>query len=186
MPSRPEDRLDSWKEIAAYLNRSVRTVRRWEHEEGLPVHRHVHRTLASVYAHKSELDAWRDTLARAPETSPAVVSRPASARTKSIAVLPFANLSTDAENEYFADGLTDEVMTNLSRVRALRVISRTSSRMFRNTEKGVKTIGAELGVRYLLEGSVRRAGSRLRITAQLIDAMTDDHVWAAPMTARSR
>ena len=99
-------------------------------------------------------------------------------RLRSIAVLPFANLSADAENEYFADGLTDEVTTNLSKVHALRVISRTSSRMFRNTEKGVKAIGAELGVRYLLEGSVRRAGNRLRITAQLIDAMTDDHVWA--------
>src|SRR5688572_33248848 len=85
------DRLDSWKEIAAYLNRSVRTVRRWERDEGLPVHRHMHQTLGSVYAEKSELDAWRDALSRAP-AMPDV--------TKSIAVLPFENLSTDPENEY--------------------------------------------------------------------------------------
>lgn len=178
MPPGPGDRLESWKEIAVYLNRSVRTVRRWEREESLPVHRHMHRALASVYANKSELEAWRQSLQRAPAPSPAALSRTASARTKSIAVLPFANLSTDPENEYFADGLTDEVTTNLSKVRALRVISGTSSRTFRGTTKGVKTIAAELGVRYLLEGSVRRAGSRLRITAQLIDAKTDDHLWA--------
>lgn len=178
MPPGPGDRLESWKEIAVYLNRSVRTVRRWEREESLPVHRHMHRTLASVYANKSELEAWRQSLQRAPAPSPAALSRTASPRTKSIAVLPFANLSTDPENEYFADGLTDEITTNLSKVRALRVISGTSSRTFRGTTKGVKTIAAELGVRYLLEGSVRRAGSRLRITAQLIDAKTDDHLWA--------
>jgi TolB-like protein len=171
MPPEPGDRLDSWKEIAAYMKRSVRTVRRWEREEALPVHRQLHRTLASVYAHKSELDAWRDALSRAPE-------RPAPARAKSIAVLPFTNLSTDRENEYFADGLTDEVTADLSKVRALRVISRTSSMTFRRTTKSVKTIAGELGVRYLLEGSVRRAGDRLRVTAQLIDAMTDDHLWA--------
>lgn len=178
MPPGPGDRLDSWKEIAAYMNRSVRTVRRWEREEALPVHRHVHRALASVFAHKSELDAWRDALSRAPEPAAAAISPTAAARTKSIAVLPFANLSTDPENEYFADGLTDEVTADLSKVRALRVISRTSSRIFRGTTKGVKTIAGELGVRYLLEGSVQRVGNRLRVTAQLIDAMTDDHLWA--------
>ena len=94
------------------------------------------------------------------------------------AVLPFTNLSTDPANEYFADGLADEVTADLSKLRALRVISRTSSMTFRGSTKDVKTIAAELGVRYILEGSVRRAGNRLRITAQLIDASTDDHVWA--------
>ncbi|MFL6246223.1 MAG: tetratricopeptide repeat protein [Thermoanaerobaculia bacterium] len=169
MPSVSAGRLDSWKEIAAYLHRSVRTVRRWERDEGLPVHRHMHQTLGSVYAEKSELDAWRDALSRAP-AMPDV--------TKSIAVLPFENLSTDPENEYFAEGLTDEVTANLSKVRTLRVISRTSSRIFRGTGKDAKTIAGELRVRYLLEGSVRRAGTRLRITAQLIDAASDEHLWA--------
>jgi TolB-like protein len=178
MPTAPADRLDSWKQIAAYLHRSVRTVRRWEHEEGLPVHRHVHRTLASVYALKSEVDAWRQAAARGPESSRAAVSSPASAPTRSIAVLPFANLSTDPENEYFADGLTDEVTTTLAKVRPLRVISRLSSMTLRGTSKGAKAISAQLGVRYLLEGSVRRAGQRLRVTAQLIDATNDNHLWA--------
>jgi TolB-like protein len=177
----PEDRLDSWKEIAAYLTRGVRTVRRWEREEGLPVHRHLHRVLGSVYAYKSEIEAWRQTGRRRPAPSPSATaggSEPPAARIKSIAVLPFTNLSSDPENEYFADGLTDEVTADLSKVRALRVISRTSSMTFKRTTKDVKTIARELAVQYILEGSVRRAGRTLRITAQLIDAATDHHLWA--------
>src|SRR6185436_4781946 len=97
---------------------------------------------------------------------------------RSIAVLPFTNLSTDPENAYFADGLTDEVTADLSKVQALRVISRTSAMAFKGTTKDVGTIARELGVRYVLEGSVRRADNRLRITAQLIDATTDEQLWA--------
>ena len=175
MPASAADRLDSWKEIAAYLNRGVRTVRRWEREEGLPVHRHVHRVLGSVYAFKSEVDAWRGSGDR--RVAPPPVA-PVPDHPKSIAVLPFTSLSADVENEYFADGLTDDVTSDLSRVRALRVISRTSSMAFKGTGKGVKAIAGELGVRYVLEGSVRRSGRRLRITAQLIDAAADDHLWA--------
>jgi TolB-like protein len=176
----PGDRLESWKEIAAYLNRGVRTVRRWETEEGLPVHRHVHRTLGSVYAYKSEIDVWRQTRPGRPAgPTPADGLRGAAAETMtSIAVLPFTNLSIDPENAYFADGLTEEVIADLSRVRRLRVISRTSSMVFKDTRKDLKTIARELGVRYVLQGSVRRAGSQLRISAQLIDASRDEHLWA--------
>src|SRR5271155_548025 len=171
------DRLDSWKEIARYLNRSVRTVRRWEHQEGLPVYRHVHRALASVYALKSEVAAWRQSHALRPAPRAPVADIPAGS-VLSIAVLPFINLSVDPENAYFADGLTEEVTTILSKVHALHVTSRSSSATFRGTKKGAKTIAAQLGVRYLIEGSVRRDVDCLRISAQLIDAAKDIHLWA--------
>jgi TolB-like protein len=97
---------------------------------------------------------------------------------RSIVILPFVNLSADDENEYFSDGLTDELISDLAQIEALRVISRTSSMQMKGTDKGVRMIGVELGVRYVLEGSVRRAGSALRITAQLIDARNDTQLWA--------
>ncbi len=96
----------------------------------------------------------------------------------SIVVLPFENLSPDPDNAFFADGLTEELIAELSGVRQLRVISRTSAMRFRGTTKSVPTIAGELNVRYVLEGSVRRAGGSVRITAQLIDASTDSHLWA--------
>jgi TolB-like protein len=153
-------------------------VRRWEREEGLPVHRHVHHVLGSVYAYKSEIESWRQTVRRRSARSRSATGSRAltNGQVKSIAVLPFTNLSTDPENEYFADGLTDEVTADLARISALRVISRTSAMTFKRSTKDVSAIARELGVRYVLEGSVRRAGDRLRITAQLIDAATDDHV----------
>ena len=96
----------------------------------------------------------------------------------SVAVLPFQNLSPDAENEYFSDGMTEEIISKLSRIQNLQVASRTSVTRFKSTKLDVKDVGEELGVRYLLEGSVRKAGNRVRITAQLIDASTGFHLWS--------
>ncbi|HRZ10016.1 MAG TPA: serine/threonine-protein kinase, partial [Gemmatimonadales bacterium] len=95
-----------------------------------------------------------------------------------IVVLPFVNQSPDPENEFFSDGLTEELITDLARVKALRVISRTSSMQLKGTSKGIRAIGRELGVGHVLEGSVRKAGNALRITAQLIDAQTDAQLWS--------
>ena len=98
---------------------------------------------------------------------------------KSIAVLPFANLSTEKENEFFADGVQDDVITNLAKIRDLTVISRTSTLAYRDAaSRNMKKIAAELGVVNILEGSVRRVGSKVHMNAQLIDARTDAHLWA--------
>jgi len=99
-------------------------------------------------------------------------------RSPSVAVLPFLNLSTDPENEFFADGITEDVIAQLSKIRSLKVISRTSVMPFKRREQSLREIGATLQVATLLEGSVRRAGGRVRIVAQLIDAETDRHLWA--------
>jgi adenylate cyclase len=96
----------------------------------------------------------------------------------SIAVLPFANMSGDPEQEYFADGMVEEIITALSRIRWLFVIARNSSFTYKGRAVDVKQVGRELGVRYVLEGSVRKGGARVRITAQLIDAQSGAHLWA--------
>jgi TolB-like protein/Tfp pilus assembly protein PilF len=96
----------------------------------------------------------------------------------SIAVLPFVNMSGDPEQEYFSDGLTEEIITALSKTPKMFVIARTSSFKYKGKEVDVRTVGRELGVRYVLEGSVRRSKDHLRITAQLVDAKTGSHLWA--------
>src|SRR5215510_819499 len=96
----------------------------------------------------------------------------------SIAVLPFNNMSGDAEQEYFADGIVEEIITALSRFHGLFVIARNSSFAYKGRAVDVKQVGRELGVRYVLEGSVRKAGSKVRITGQLIDASSGAHLWA--------
>jgi len=228
-PLRPQDdRLDSWKEIAAYLRRDESTVRRWE-KEGLPVHRHRHKFRAAVFAYKSELDVWwnnsREEL-RAAEGTPeadatskqrqsvpphaatgsprrsyslaaiallvvAVLaggywiwltrfSQASPAKPVMLAVLPLQNLSGDPEQEYFSDGLTEEMITQLSRMQPdrLAVIARTSTMRYKTAPKPADEIGRELGVDYILEGSVRQAGGQVRITVQLIRTGDQTHVWA--------
>ena len=183
MPSNPPasacEVIDSWKEIAAYLKRDVRTVMRWEHTRGLPVRRLPGGPKSAVYATKPELDAWRESAGNTfceeraqPEHSSSSSPAP------SIAVLPFVNLSSEKQNEYFSDGLTDEIITALSRIEGLRVIARTSSFGFRGKEQDVREIGALLDVGTLLEGSVQRADGRVRISAQLVSCSDGHHIWA--------
>jgi TolB-like protein/Flp pilus assembly protein TadD len=100
------------------------------------------------------------------------------AEKESIAVLPFANMSADPEQEFFADGITEDILTRLAAIGELRVISRTSIMRYKNSDKSLPEIAAELGVSHVLEGSVRRAGNQVRITGQLIRAADDAHLWA--------
>jgi TolB-like protein/Tfp pilus assembly protein PilF len=113
-------------------------------------------------------------------TTPAAASivQPAVAPRLSIVVLPFTNLSNDPEQQYFADGVTDDLTTDLSRIGHMFVISRNTAFTYRGKGISAKQIGRELGVRHVLEGSVRRAGNQVRVNAQLIDAETDAHLWA--------
>ncbi|HKV82008.1 MAG TPA: tetratricopeptide repeat protein [Candidatus Sulfotelmatobacter sp.] len=221
--SMPEERLDSWKEIAAYLNRDVTTVQRWEKREGMPVHRHLHDKRGSVYALSSEIDAWRHSrklsleeerqesateVATEPKADrPATTSRlrrwfvlssamavlallafayvrariravdASLPKIKSLAVLPLQNLSGDPSQDYVADGTTEELIGQLSRIHSLRVTSRTSSMHFKNSQLPMREIAKMLGVDVILEGSLIREGSQVRIHAQLIRAATDEHIW---------
>jgi adenylate cyclase len=114
---------------------------------------------------------------RSVETS-SPAAPPSAADKPSIAILPFTNMSGDPEQEYFSDGITEDIITELSRFHSLLVTARNSSFAFKDKSVDVKEIGRQLGVAHVLEGSVRRAGNRVRITAQLIDALTGNHVWA--------
>lgn len=171
--SAPE-RLDSWKEIAAYLNRGARTVQRWEREEGLPVHRLQHDKLGSVYAYRAELDAWwagrqTELSVRVPERQDLELS---------IAVLPFADLSQHQDQGYFCEGIAEEILNALSRIQGLRVASRTSAFRFRERAADICELGRKLRVRTLLEGSVRKSDQRLRIAVQLADTESGYQLWS--------
>ena len=127
--------------------------------------------------------AWWLWPASKPASTAAVASstsvvQPLVAQRLSIIVLPFANLSSDPEQQYFADGITEDVTTDLSRIRHSFVISRNTAFTYRSKPIDTKQIGRELSVRYVLEGSVRRSGNKVRVNAQLIDAETDAHLWA--------
>jgi len=110
--------------------------------------------------------------------SPPPISRPAVVPRLSIVVLPFANLSNDPEQQYFADGITEDLTTDLSRIADMFVISRNTAFTYKDRRVDTKQIGRDLGVRYMLEGSIRRSGNQIRVNAQLIDAATDAHLWA--------
>src|SRR5260370_557223 len=189
LPEPSSDRLDSWKEIAAYLKRDERTVRRWE-KEGLPVRRRTHKKQASVYAYKPEIDDWwNDGQSRIDGQKQAPFARRPLAwifsgalaaglgvlavlnvgglrdrlrgangppRIHALAVLPLENLSGDVNQEFFADGLTEELVTQLGKVAALRVISHTSVTRFKGTRKPLQEIARELQGDASVDGTDRR------------------------------
>ncbi len=212
VPSEPtaSERLDSWKEIAAYLKRDESTVRRWE-KEGLPVRRHVHKSKPTVYGYKSEIDVWwNDGHARleaietaAPGRRRTVVwwaaalmllavglglnfvgvldrllGRPMAGEITSIAVLPLKNLSGDPAQEYFADGMTEALITELGQISTLQVISHQSVLGYRQTAKPLPQIARDLKVNALLEGTVLRSGGKVRITVNVVQAVPERHLWA--------
>src|SRR5205807_2791268 len=123
--------------------------------------------LLLLVAFAADVGSWREHLLESRD--PAI---------RSLAVLPLENLSHDAEQDYFVDGMTDALTTSLSKIGALRVISRTSATHYKNTTKTLPEIARELNVDGVVEGSVLRSGNRVRITAQLIHASTDEHIWA--------
>jgi TolB-like protein/Tfp pilus assembly protein PilF len=234
----PDRKLESWKEIADFLDREVRTVQRWEEFEGLPVRRHEHRKGSTVYAYTVELDEWRknrqpkddpeadDVFERAmkaseaaadddnnavepppPQPTPPVVPhsraawkrvvvvalgvlsaawygvyslwqpRPLTRGKARLVVLPFTNLSADPNQDYFSAGLTDEMITRLGRLdpQHLGVIAPASSSAVAGMP--ISQIGRTLDVQYALEGTVRRAGNRVRIDVQLIQVSDQTHLW---------
>lgn len=217
--TRSRDRLDSWKEIAAYLNRDVTTVQRWEKREGMPVHRHLHDRIGSVYAFRAELDAWART-----RKLPASLDAEASSATQAqetghagwatmrrlsmlvaglapvlflggyvlhrtarsdgterliIGVRSFQNMSADTGQDYFVDGLTEEVITELGRLNPKRmgVVRYDAKRAPRHGSSTVPDLARELGLHYLLEGSVRRQETRARISLQLVRLSDQATVW---------
>jgi serine/threonine protein kinase/tetratricopeptide (TPR) repeat protein len=159
--------------IARRFTEPAPSVRRLRPTVAPAVEQAIARALAVDPADRfPSVAAFADALA-APSAAAALTPRP-----PSVAVLPFLNLSADPENEFFADGITEDVIAQLSKIRSLKVISRTSVMAFKKREQSLREIGVTLDVASLLEGSVRRAGSRVRIVAQLIDAGTDRHLWA--------
>jgi TolB-like protein/tetratricopeptide (TPR) repeat protein len=161
------ERLDSWKDIGGYLGRDIRTAQRWALNRGLPVRRVPGGDKPRVFALKSEIDGWLNAEAAGLPTE-----------IPSIAVLPFVNMSGDPADECFGDGLTDDVIDALARIPDLRVTARTSSFAFRNVQQDVREIGSRLGAANLLEGSVRRIGDRVRVSAQLVSASDGYHLWS--------
>jgi TolB-like protein len=219
-----EKRLDSWKGIAAYLNRDVTTVQRWEKREGMPVHRHVHDKRGSVYALTSELDAWvqsrRASLEEDREPANVIpadthdhaqrswmtgthrwfalvvivvlgllaatyflsrgrTEHAARPTIQSLAVLPLRNLSGDPEQEYFADGMTEALITELGKTNIARVISRQSVMQYGGSKKPLQEIARELNVDAVLEGTVVRSGDRVRVTVHLDRASPEGQLWAS-------
>lgn len=174
----PGKKLDSWKEIADFLDREVRTVQRWERSEGLPVRRHEHQKKSSVYAYVGELEEWRKNRQPKDDSGSGRQWPQAASGKARLVVLPFANLSGDPQQDYFSAGLTTEMTVRLGKLDPphLGVIAAASSNALAG--KPIAEIGRALDVQYALEGSVRRNAHRVRIDVQLIQVSDQTHLWA--------
>jgi len=170
-------RLESWKEIAAYLDRDTSTVRRWEKSEGMPIHRHVHEKQATVYAYRSELDAWLESRRRR-DSPDRAVKEPREKKEVWLAVLPLEDLTRGRSQEYWVHGMHDALLKDLSKISALKVISRRSVMRYEGATQSIPQIARELGVDVVVEGSVLRVDGRVRVSVQLIDGASDEHLWA--------
>ncbi|HEX4067569.1 MAG TPA: protein kinase [Acidobacteriaceae bacterium] len=166
---------------------AIETLAAILHEEPEPPSRHrdqLPSSLDRVIAHclekerSARFQSARDLEFVLTSFAPAETVRAVRPRAASVAVLPFANLSADSENEFFADGITEDVIAHLARIRPLKVISRTSIMAFKKSQGSLREIGEKLGAATVVEGSIRRAGNRVRIVAQLVDVHSDEHLWA--------
>lgn len=177
-------RLDSWKEIAGYLRRGIRTVQRWEREERLPVHRLVHDKAGSVFAYPAELDAWWKSRQQEGVAVPAPVTngdgRP------SVAIMRFNDLTKEGDQDYFCDGIAEEILGRLGRIAGLRVISRIASFRIDPKAPDLHEAARRLRAEYLLQGSVRKAAGQTRIAVQLSATASDDQLWADTYTSDLR
>jgi len=162
------ERLNSWKAIAGYLGREVRTVQRWAKERDLPVHRLPGGARPRVFAFRSEIDAWLSAPPSNRRSPPATT----------IAVLPFPSLGGARADPAFGDGLADDLINELVRIPGLRVIARTSSFAAGASNQDVRTVGARIGADWLVEGSVRQNGHQLRVSAQLVNTSDGTHAWS--------
>jgi serine/threonine-protein kinase len=170
------ERVPDWQALPSKTPTKVRDLLRQCLQED------ANRRLSNIADARSTLQEVRRMKSRRPPedgtAAPARKRRPATGRIRALAVLPLTNLGDDPDQEYFADGMTEALIAELAQIHALRVISRTSAMHYKSTTKTVREIARELGVDGIVEGSVMRAGDRVRITAQLIHVATDRHLWA--------
>ena len=169
-PNQPQtnEQLNSWKEIATYLKREVRTVRRWETYEALPVHRHLHNTRGSVYAFKTEIDSWWTDRCTKPRSSSIV-----------LAVLPFKNLNGKREQGLLGDGLSAEVATQLVRLNLAKLcVTDCSTLPSKNSTERIDKIPEQLGATHVIGGTIRSEQDHSLITAYLLRANGGTYVWA--------
>ncbi len=169
----PNKILESWKEISDYLKHSIKTCQRWEKEFGLPIHRLEETAKGRVFADPAELDIWKREKLRLAEAS-----EKGRLLFQSLAVLPLRNLSGDSEKDYFSEGMTEALITELGQISAFRVISHQSVRQFLGSGKPIPEIAKMLKVEALVEGALLQARDKVRLSINLVAALPERHIWA--------